>query len=91
MAMLDDARIEEIVRKVVERLGAGASAAPARPGLAVPEPGTFVLAWVAGIGVSLVAWRKRRWRLALAPMPRFSVLSMRCWCGHSPLPARINW
>ncbi len=31
MAMLDDARIEEIVRRVVERLGAGPSAAPARP------------------------------------------------------------
>ena len=31
MAMLDDARIEEIVRRVVERLGAGPSVAPPRP------------------------------------------------------------
>ena len=38
MAMLDDARIEEIVRKVVERLGAGPSAAPPRSA-AAPEPG----------------------------------------------------
>jgi acyl-CoA reductase-like NAD-dependent aldehyde dehydrogenase len=38
MAMLDDARIEEIVRRVVERLGAGPSAAPARPA-AVPDGG----------------------------------------------------
>lgn len=34
MAMLDDARIEEIVRRVVERLGAGPSAAPPRQAVA---------------------------------------------------------
>ncbi|MEZ4401684.1 MAG: aldehyde dehydrogenase family protein [Kofleriaceae bacterium] len=38
MAMLDDARIEEIVRRVVERLGAGPTAAPARPAAAVEAP-----------------------------------------------------
>lgn len=34
MAMLDEKKIEEIVARVVERLGAGASPAPARPALA---------------------------------------------------------
>ena len=39
MAMLDDARIEEIVRRVVERLGAGPSVAPPRPAAIGAEPG----------------------------------------------------
>jgi hypothetical protein len=37
MAMLDDARIEEIVRRVVERLGAGPERRASAPGPAVPE------------------------------------------------------
>lgn len=39
MALLDDARIEEIVARVVERLGGGASAPPPRPTSIGPEPG----------------------------------------------------
>jgi acyl-CoA reductase-like NAD-dependent aldehyde dehydrogenase len=39
MALLDDARIEEIVARVVERLGAGVTAAPPRPALQVGGDG----------------------------------------------------
>ncbi|HVK78933.1 MAG TPA: aldehyde dehydrogenase family protein [Kofleriaceae bacterium] len=37
MAGLDDARIEEIVSRVLERLGGGATAAPARPAAVAPD------------------------------------------------------
>ena len=39
MAMLDDARIEEIVARVIDRLGGGVTAAPPRPPLQVGHDG----------------------------------------------------